>query len=72
MCSKCKLLHYWRYRKGQILGRTQGINTDERPNKDGYLDLVITPENKLVSGDFESWEWTKPYVKLGYLMLVVY
>lgn len=51
--------------RGQILGRTQGINTDERPDKDGYLDLVITPENKLVSGDFDSWEWLKPYAKLG-------
>ena len=51
--------------RGQILGRTQGINTDERPDKDGYLDLVITPENKLVSGDFDSWEWLKPYAKVG-------
>ena len=58
--------------RGQILGRTQGINTDERPDKDGYLDLVITPENKLVSGDFDSWEWLKPYAKRVYLMRAVF
>ena len=50
---------------GQVYGREQGLNKDNRPDSDKFLDLVINSDNNIESGNFASWEWEKPYVKLG-------
>lgn len=50
---------------GQVYGREQSFTKDERPDQKEYLDFVITSDNNFEIGNFSSWEWEKPYVKLG-------
>lgn len=50
---------------GQVYGREQSFTKDERPDQREYLDLVVTNDNRLISGNFASWEWLKDSVKLG-------
>lgn len=50
---------------GQVYGREQSFSKDERPDQMEWLDTVITKDNEMKIGNFASWEWLKPYVKLG-------
>lgn len=51
---------------GQVYGRQQGFNADDRPEQAEWLDCVITNNNELITRDLHSWEYPKNEVKVGF------